>query len=723
MRKPEFINSLTLLSSLSACLIGGSSALLPSVSLAQASQAQTTETIEEIIVLNQRRAYRGDFALLETPQAIEVLSSQLLDQAGVTDLTEALDLSAAVARQNNFGGLWNSFAVRGFAGDENLPSNYLVNGFNAGRGFGGSRDISGIDSVEILKGPTAALFGRGEPGGAVNLVTKKPTGIQAAQLRLGADEFGSRRVDVDANSALIADRAGVRFVGFYDDGDSFRDTVRSKAYGMSPSIAVSLSERSSLSYELEASHKEVPFDRGVVAVNGQLGLVPPERFLGEPSDGPMTAEVLGHQIELSHELADDWSLLLGMNYRGTSLSGFSTEPELTASRQRLNRDGRTLTRQRRHRDYDAEYLVLRAETSGTFATGNLTHRVLIGADTDRFENDQIFMRYRAPVLGPNTTLQQSYAIDIYQPVYGRFPPPALSPLTDRVDVLEATGLYVQDQINLTQSLQLRLGLRFDDFTQRSRNRLANSVIRQSDTRVSPQAGLVYSIAEHYSVYASYGEGFRANPGADFAGNAFDPNESRSSELGFKFEIPAQNISGNLAVYELRQRNMLSADAVNAGFSVAVGEARSRGFEVDITGTFEQFNYSVSYAWTDAEATRGVLDTNFGLQIRDGDRLLNVPEQSLSVQAAHDFSVQGRALTVGAGALYVGERLGEVASSFSLPSYTLGRIFVSYNIRDNVQLRAEIDNVFDREHYTNSFSQLWLQPGTPRRSRLSAQVNF
>ena len=159
--------------------------------------------IEEIVVSDQRRAYRGDFSNLETPQAIQTIDSLIMDNAGVRDLNDALDLSASVARQNNFGGLWNSFAVRGFAGDENLPSNYLVNGFNAGRGFGGSRDISGIETVEVLKGPTAALFGRGEPGGAVNLVTKRPTGQQGGQLRFSADEFDTRRGDGDLRSAAF----------------------------------------------------------------------------------------------------------------------------------------------------------------------------------------------------------------------------------------------------------------------------------------------------------------------------------------------------------------------------------------------------------------------------------------------------------------------------------------------------------------------------------------
>ncbi|MDP2228703.1 MAG: TonB-dependent receptor, partial [Moraxellaceae bacterium] len=420
--------------------------------LPQYSYAQQADIVEEILVSTQRRAYRGEFTLMETPQTIQTISSELIDQAGVRDLTEALDLSAAVARQNNFGGLWNSFAVRGFAGDENLPSNYLVNGFNAGRGFGGSRDISGIEAVEVLKGPSAALFGRGEPGGAVNLVTKRPGVDAASVVRLSADEFGSLRTDLDHNSGLLAEKGAWRFVGFYEQGDSFRDTIENKGFGVLPSAIIRIAPGTTLLYELEASRREVPFDRGIVAINGQLGLLPPQRFLGEPGDGPMKADVLGHQLELNHELNNTWSMLLGLNYRATSLNGFSTEPELTGSRQRLNRDGRSLTRQRRHRDYDADYGVLRAELNGQFDTAGLTHRIVIGMDSDKFENDQIFQRYRAPVLRPDTTPQQSYVIDVLNPVYGQFPLPAVSPLTDRLEVLKAVGLYTQDQINLTDRL-------------------------------------------------------------------------------------------------------------------------------------------------------------------------------------------------------------------------------------------------------------------------------
>jgi len=145
------------LSKLVLCL--SSSILLSSISSYSHAAENADNEVEETVVIGTRQAYQGNFTALETPQAELSIDAEILDAAGALDLNQALDLSGSVARQNNFGGLWNSFAIRGFVGDENLPSNYLVNGFNAGRGFGGPRDLSGIESVEVLKGPRAALFG------------------------------------------------------------------------------------------------------------------------------------------------------------------------------------------------------------------------------------------------------------------------------------------------------------------------------------------------------------------------------------------------------------------------------------------------------------------------------------------------------------------------------------------------------------------------------------
>lgn len=140
---------------------------------AQDGSAGEQGAAPSITVTGVRQAYRGDFAVSEIPQSIGEIDAETLRDNSITRLTDALDLNASVSRQNTLGGLWDSFAVRGFAGDENLPTGYLVNGFNGGRGFGGQRDSAGIERVEVLKGPAAALLGRGEPGGTVNLVTKQ----------------------------------------------------------------------------------------------------------------------------------------------------------------------------------------------------------------------------------------------------------------------------------------------------------------------------------------------------------------------------------------------------------------------------------------------------------------------------------------------------------------------------------------------------------------------
>jgi iron complex outermembrane recepter protein len=173
-----------------------SSALLSALILPFQALANPNDT-ETVIVTGQRQAYRADIPLKLTPQSVDVLDADTLEEIGVTRLSDALDLSASMARQNNFGGLWDNFAVRGFAGDENQPSGYLVNGFNAGRGFGGPRDVVGIERVEILKGPNAAVFGRGEPGGSINLVTKKPKFETEGSLGVTLGSFEKVRVDGD----------------------------------------------------------------------------------------------------------------------------------------------------------------------------------------------------------------------------------------------------------------------------------------------------------------------------------------------------------------------------------------------------------------------------------------------------------------------------------------------------------------------------------------------
>jgi iron complex outermembrane recepter protein len=702
-------------------------ALLASVAFgspAWGDDAAADDGEQQIVVTGQRQAYRGDFKLQETPQAISVIGPQQLDQNNVTRLSDALDLNASVARQNNFGGLWDAYAVRGFVGDQNLPSGYLVNGFNGGRGFGGTRDAAGIERIEILKGPNAALFGRGEPGGTANIVTKRADlASSRGRINLLGGSFDRYRADADINLAAD-DLVAVRLVGFYEDAGSFRDTIESERFGFLPSVLLKLSERTSLTYDLEITRAEVPFDRGVVAVNGRLGLIPRSRFLGEPADGPIEADATGQQLQLQHDFSDAWSLLLGGSYRETRLEGFSTEAELARNRQRLFRDGRSLSRQRRFRRYEAEHLVFRGELSGRFETAGLTHRVLIGADYDKFDNSQFFLRSRPAVLNATTTPQASNDIDILNPVYGRFPLPNPGPQTNRLDTQTAWGVYLQDQITLTDRLQVRLGGRYDNFSLRSLNRANGRANRRSATRFSPQAGIVYELSDAVSLYAAYGEGFRANIGADVNGRVFDPETTKSGEIGAKLSLFSGRLTGTLAAFELKKRNVLAADPANPGFSLPIGAARSRGLELDLNGKLPGgVDLWFSYAYVDAEALKDVLDPDFALAIRAGDPLINIPEHSANLQLAKTFAVGGSEVTVGGGVQHVGERLGEAATIFFLPDYTLVRAFASWRVSERVELFGELTNLFDETFYSNSFSTLWVQPGQPRAASVRLSYSF
>lgn len=696
--------------------------------------AQSAADNEDVItVLGARQAYLGDFSPLETPAADQTIDLELLTDTGALNLNDALDLSASVARQNNFGGLWNAFSVRGFAGDINLPSGFLVNGFNAGRGFGGPRDLVGIETVEVLKGPRSALFGRGEPGGTVNLTTKRPQFETGGYLRGTIGSWSQVRGEADYQTVLGQhENLGVRLVGFYEDAESFRDTVEAEKYGFYPSVTWNATEQTRLTYELEYTHQELPFDRGVV-YSEQFGFSPRETFVGEAV--PIETEVVGHQFEVQHDFSETWSFLGGIGYRETSLNGDAFEPQF-GSRQTYFRDGQTISRFFRSRDFESEYLVVRGELSGEFATGPFRHRLIVGADYDDFDNTLIIDRYRSRFSGDLSNLTPDdiathLLLDIDNPVYGANLTPIAGANTNRNEVLTGYGVYIQDQIDLTDRLQVRLGARFDDFEQDLTNYLASptSTITSSDDRVSPQIGAVYRINDGISLYASYGEGYRQQTGQDFQGNQFDPNITESSEIGLKADLGAfsSSVEGFVGVtlFKVEQSNFLVSDdrpeATAVGFfSIPAGEAESTGVEIDANLDFDNaLSLWVSYAYTQAEFSNSFVDADgFGFRIDAGDSLINTPEHQFSIQAAKDFSLGDRAARVGGGIHYVGERNGFVGSDFTLPDYTTVRLFGEIEPVEGVSVRLDVDNLFDETFYTNSYADVWVEPGAPRRFRLT-----
>ncbi len=703
-----------------------------SPAMADDAVSDSAATEDNEIIVTDRRAYRGDFDTLETPAIDQVVDAEILQDINALDLNQALDLSASVSRQNNFGGLWNSFSIRGFSGDINLPSGFLVNGFNAGRGFGGPRDISGIEAVEVLKGPRSALYGRGEPGGTINLITKRPQFETSGHVQLQAGSFDFYRGDVDFQTTA-GDNVGLRVAGFYEDAGSFREGKETKKFGIYPSIRVDLGDSSSLVYELEYTSQELPQDRGVI-FSEQFGFSPRRLFTGEP-DAQIDTEVFGHQLEFQHEFSDDWSVLLGAGYRETSLLGDAYENNF-GSRQPYLVDGQTISRFFRFRDYEAEYLALRAEINGEFDTGGIRHRVIMGVDYDEFDNDQVANRFRQASIGgaaSNTLDPETYLlIDVNNPQYGLYPrPPAVAQI-DRLEKTGGFGFYIQDQIDLTEWLQIRLGGRFDDFDQELINRRATpaAISESSNSAFSPQAGVVFRVSDGLSLYASYGEGIRQLSGADFEGNSFDPNKSNSLEAGIKLDlasvIPGVQGTASATVFDVDQSNILIFDPrpEAAGELIPAGEARSRGFEFDANASFDSgLRIWLSYAYTDAEYTNSGTDSATFTTFNPGEPLINSPDHQLSLQMSQGFDVSDIGVQLGGGLLHVGDRNGEVGGDFDLPSYTTVRVFGEIEPAENLSIRVDIENLFNETFYTDSFASVWVQPGAPTTARVSARLSF
>ena len=649
---------------------------------------------------------RSETPLRELPQSVRVIPRQLIDDIGAVRLEEAYDYVSGVTRQNSFGGLWDNFAIRGFAGNENTGPNFLRNGFAGNRGYNAPRDMANVERIEVLKGPSAALYGASEPGGILNVVTKKPQFKAGNSLEVYAGSYDSYRTSFDSTGPL-SDNLAYRLNVAVEDKGSFRDHIDSQRYLVAPSFTWVLSPNTLLNYDLELLRHKAPMDRGVVAVGGRTGSISRETFLGEPGDGDITIDNQTHQLTFEHEFSSDWKAKAGLAYRTTDLAGYSTEVRPSNPLLFVPPGSRNVNRERRYRNYDSEDVSFQGEVHGKFTTGSLKHELLTGLDSYRFSLDSVMMRVRPA----------DYSIDIDNPVYGQ-PLPTPTANTDTLEKQRATGVFLQDQIHLAEDWRLLLGVRHDRFHQTIDNRRTGLRSKQSEGKTTPRVGLTWLLSPTVSLYALTSESFRPNTGSSFAGAAFAPEEGRAKEVGIKYESADKRYGGTLSLFDIDKKNVLTNDPANAGFSLAAGEARSRGVEIDVSGQLTaKLRVTANYAYTDAEITK---DNNAALV---GARLLNVPKHSGSVLAMYEDGFAAGRYGVGGGATHVGKRAGNALATFDLPAYTTARLMAYWKPSQNLRFSLDVENLFDKTYYASSYDVAWVTPGTPRTITLGMQTRF
>ncbi|MFN3727695.1 MAG: TonB-dependent siderophore receptor [Allosphingosinicella sp.] len=665
---------------------------------------------------------------LRLPQNVRLLDGALISDLGAVRLDDLLDLSGSVARQNNFGGVWDNYAIRGFAGDINGGPDLLINRFNANRGFNAARDTATIELFQVLKGPASALSGKGEPGGSINIVTRAPFERFGFGAELQGGSFGHYRGAIDVGGGVGGGLAA-RFIAAREENDGFRDFAGNDRLLVAPSLSFRPGEGLHLLYQFEYSLVNTVFDRGVVALERVPGsgvldgrALPRERFLGEPEDGKLLLRSSQHQASFTAALAPGLALEGGVQYRQGLLEGTASEVTSVV--------GTEARRRRQFRGYDFDDLSGRAELAARGSLFGIGHQFRVGADAYRFEIDSVIRRATtSPLGGP-------YAIDVLNPVYGR-PLPAMAPQTDTNERQEGYGIYAQDLVTLGDRLSLLLGLRHDRIEQTVVNNRTGRVTEQSPSVTTPRAAIAYRLGEHASLYAGWGRSFRFNQGTGFAGDPFPPERGDAYEAGVKLAGFDGRLNATLSAFQIEKTNVLATDPANPGFSAPIGRARSRGLEADVNfRASRRFDVTAVYALIDAEVLADD-PPNPRQAIPAGTALSNIPRHSGSLFAQWRSSeAPAGFVTLGGGVTYVGAREGTPTGTatvnsgsgprpavFRLPAYATARAHIGYQLTPEVSAQLMVENLTDAYYLASSFNENWVMPGTPRSIRLRLRANF
>jgi len=644
-------------------------------------------------------ATKTDTAIRDIPQSISVIPVSVLNDLGSISVERALDFAGGVSKQNNFGGLTlYEYSVRGFT-----TSEFYKDGFSANRGYPSTPDVASIERIEVLKGPAASLYGRGDPGGTVNIVTKKPRPEAFATLHTSAGSWDRYRTALDVNTPLDEDGNVLSRVNLaIEDGQSFRDHVDRERVFVAPSFSWQLNPDTTLLVESEFVRHRSTFDRGIVAPNNVWSGVSRSTFLGEPNDGDIDNHNNLLQAALEHHLNDAWKLRLASHYKQGKLWGFASEARA------LNADGHTVNRRYRERDNDWHDSITQLELRGLFDTGPWQHELLIGSEYENYrKNERV------------TTIAGSpYAVDIDQPVYGQPKPGGARSGTDFFEHVESRALNLQDQILFTDTLRGMLGARLERFEQGIDDHTRNTTNRQQHDALTQRAGLLYQLTPEIGLFANASTSFKPNNGLDAAGRSFDPEEGIGYEIGIKSELFDDRLSSTLAAFHIEKKNVLALDP-GTDTSRAMGKARSQGFDLQVAGQVtDAVRVIGAFAYIDAEVTEG------DKVIPTGSRILGVAKHSgslLGVYAFQDGRLRGSDL--GAAFTYVGDRSGEAGSDFELPAYHTVDLLAHYKASDNVTVGLNLNNVFDEKYFERSYSNYWVNPGEPRNFTVSLTLTL
>lgn len=648
---------------------------------------------------------KTDTALIETPVSVQVISREVMDDQQILTLGDAIkNVSGVYTRQGPDGNTMDSFNIRGFEVDS-YGGSYLDGVKDFSRA---PKETAGLERIEVLKGPAAIMYGRIEPGGMVNRVSKTPQVDEFTKLQqqVGTDNY--YRTTLDSNGSLSSDQSWLYRVNVaVEDADGFKDNTHNKRTYIAPQIEWHISEQTSVRTGLEYQEN----DRSWALTYGTIGDadgpvdVPISTNLHDKDDNYQDDSLTWH-LTWKHEFNDDWAVQQRVTYvdrtsiaKGTGLD--SADENGNYVRDYWGWD-----------DEQAQIGSTNLDLTGKFTTGTINHTLLAGVDY--FDED-----YNSGGWAFGGTAQPS---NIYTPNHDDAPYDLDYTTADYWYTNKNSGVYLQDQMAMFENrLHILVGARYDSTNYTFH--WDGSEFNPRDKALTWRGGILYQLQPNLSVYASYVEGFGSSNYDWSTGTIFDPQTSNQYEVGTKFEVTPE-IGITVAAFQLIKDNLTMADPADITKTILAGEATSEGFELDITGQInDNWNVIAAYAYTDVRFTRS--DT---LQ---GERMHSVPRHGASLWSTYEFGSSG--WQTGGGIVYRSERLGTQRAwspdlyPYMLDAYTLLDLMVSYEFTiSNLPVKAQlnISNATDERYYPSTYgNNQRIALGEPRNVMGSINVHF
>ncbi|WP_084304189.1 TonB-dependent siderophore receptor [Phytopseudomonas flavescens] len=653
---------------------------------ASAEQSTTERSKVSYQATRASVATRTEAPLVEVAQSVNVVTNRVIEDRAPQSLDEAINAVSGVKQGNTLGGTQDAIQKRGFG--TNRDNSIMRDGMQSvqARNF-----TPTTERIEVLKGPASMLYGVQDPGGVINVVSKKPQLQWAHSISGWGTSFGGGGTQIDSTGPLGESGLAYRMIvddQHYDYWRNFGDIDQTV---VAPSVAW-YGEDTTLTLAYEHMEYSVPFDRGTQMnpLTGKVLDIPRTRRLDEPFN-VTTGRSDALNMRLERRLNDDWKLNVGYGYSRNYYNDYQ-------SRFRTADYTSGLTTRRGDATRDARQFAHTATVSalGDLMWGDVEHELLIGVD---------YMKNHRK-LGDLMRDTQREDFNYNDPVYGQAPLPSTvrAADSDQTDELDTHALFVQDAIHLNERWIVQAGLRYDAFeelTGKGRPFVVGADVKKS--KVVPRLGLVYMIQPDWSVYGSYSESFRPNTSIASPIGDLPPEEGQAYEIGSKFQN--ERVTATVAAFNIVKQNVQTSETCGDTTCTRVsGKVRSRGLEVDVTGELNEFwSLTGSYAFTDTE----VLED----PILEGQPLDGVSKHTAALYLTRNFGRVGVGeLRAGAGGRYMSRwgandgAAGAANTEYYLPSAKVADAFVAYKMTlDNrdLTLQLNLKNLFDEHYYVSA----------------------